>query len=306
MTTKSKMETAPKAAAEKEVETTTSKKSTTIKASVDFGTKKIYVRRKEVASHLPKEIRAEAIVKLSSVFVNRQPLKGFTDTETETKYLSTLLDVGPEDREWSRYVRRFWAELRIPIGFAGMELEVGKDQDGEPLNLMDFIKYNFAKRHPLVADSIEEMQKSSLMRFYIQDPNKDDKKKNNSVQVAKRADREFIKASDDVVRMRNILRVLSNVKVDTLDSEQIENMLFDLKQKSPAKFLKFATDENLDVRAEISSFIESGVLHKVGNAIVNVDETLGEDMDDAIRVLKSPKRSGVLNTLRLRHKELSN
>jgi hypothetical protein len=91
MTTKSKMETAPKAAAEKEVETTTSKKSTTIKASVDFGTKKIYVRRKEVASHLPKEIRAEAIVKLSSVFVNRQPLRGFTDTETETKYLSTLL-----------------------------------------------------------------------------------------------------------------------------------------------------------------------------------------------------------------------
>jgi len=306
MTTKTKKETAPKAAAEKDVETTTSKKSTTVEASIDFGTKKIYIRRKEVASHLPKEIRAEAVVKLSSVFVNRQPLRGFMDTGLETKYLATLLDVGPDDREWSRYVRRFWAELRIPIGFAGMELEVGKDQDGEPLNLMDYIKYNFAKRHPLVADSIEEMQKSSLMRFYIQDPNKDDKKKNNSVQVAKRADREFIKASDDVVRMKNILRVLSNVKVDTLDSEQVENMLFDLKQKSPAKFLKFATDDNLDIRAEISSFIESGVLHKVGNAIVNVDETLGEDMDDAIRVLKSPKRSGVLNTLRLRHKELSN
>ena len=81
--------------------------------------------------NVTNEILAEAIVKLSSVFVNRQPLRGFTDTETETKYLSTLLDVGPEDREWSRYVRRFWAELRIPVGFAGMELEVGKDQDGD-------------------------------------------------------------------------------------------------------------------------------------------------------------------------------
>ena len=59
-----------------------------------------------------------------------------------------------------------------------------------------------------------------------------------------------------------------------LDAEQVENMLFDLKQKSPAKFLKFATDDNLDIRAEISSFIESGVLHKVGGAIVNVDETV--------------------------------
>ena len=305
MTTKTKKETAPKAAAEKDVETTTSKKSTTVEASVNFGTKKIYIRRKEVANHLPKEIRAEAIVKLSSVFVNRQPLRGFKDTDIEIKYLKTLLDVGPEDKEWSRYARRFWAELRIPVGFSGMELEVGTDQDGEPLNLMDFVKYNFAKRHPLVADSLEEMQKSSLMRFYIQDPNKDDKKKNNAVQVAKRADREFIKASDDPIRMQNILKVLSNVKVDNLDSEQIENMLFDIKQKSPAKFLKFATDDNLDIRAEISSFIESGVLHKVGGAIVNVDETVGEDMDDAIRVLKNPKRSGLLNTLRLRHKELS-
>jgi hypothetical protein len=301
-----KTETAPNAAAEKDVETTTSKKSTTTELSVDFGTKKIYIRRREVASHLPKEIRAEAVVKLSSVFVNRQPLRGFTDKVLETKYLGTLLDVGPEDREWSRYVRKFWAELRIPVGFSGMELEVGKDQDGEPLNLMDYIKYNFAKRHPLVADSLEEMEKQSRMRFYIQDPNKDDKRKNNAVQVAKRADREFIKASDDPIRMKNILRVTSNVKVDSLDAEQVENMLFDLKQKSPAKFLKFATDDNLDIRAEISSFIESGVLHKVGGAVVNVDETVGEDMDDAIRVLKNPKRSGLLNTLRLRHKELSN
>tara|TARA_R110002096_G_C14616838_1_gene723858 strand:+ start:1621 stop:2541 length:921 start_codon:yes stop_codon:yes gene_type:complete len=305
MIPKSKTETAPNAAAEKKVDTPTSKKSNTVEETITFGSKKIYIRRKEVANHLPKEIRAEAVVKLSSVFVNRQPLRGFKTTEEDIKYLATLLDVGPDDREWSRYVRKFWAELRIPIGFAGMELEVGTDQDGEPLSLMDFIKYNFAKRHPLVSDTLEEMEKSSLVRFYIQDPSKDDKKKNNAVQVAKRADREFIKASDDHVRMQNILRVISNVKVDTLDSEQIENMLFDLKQKSPAKFLKFATDDNLDIRAEISSFIESGVLHKVGGAIVNVDETVGEDMDDAIRVLKNPKRSGLLNTLRLRHKELS-
>jgi len=297
MTKRTKKGPAPKAAAKEETVET--------KTPEDFGTKKVYLRRKEIASHLPKEIRAEAVVKLSSVFVNRQPIRGFTDTETETKYLRTLLDVGPEDREWSRYVRKFWAELRISVGFTGVELEVGTDMDGEPLNLMDYIKYKFAKRHPLVADSEEEMMRNTRMRFYIQDPSKDDKKKNNKVQLAKRADREFIKASDDHTRMRNIARVLSNVNVDKYDSEQIENMLYDIKQKDPAKFLKFATDENLDIRAEIATFIESGVLNKIGNAIVNVDETVGEDMDDAIRVLKSPKHSGLLNTLRLRHKELS-
>lgn len=39
--------------------------------------KKVYLRRKDLDGHLPKAVRAEATMKLSSVFVNRQPLKGF-------------------------------------------------------------------------------------------------------------------------------------------------------------------------------------------------------------------------------------
>ena len=48
--------------------------------------KKVYLRRKDLDGHLPKAVRAEAKIKLSSVFVNRQPLKGF-DSKDEKKYL---------------------------------------------------------------------------------------------------------------------------------------------------------------------------------------------------------------------------
>ena len=56
---------------------------------------KVYLRRKEVMNHLPKAVRAEAVMKLSSVYVNRQPLKGFS-LEEEKKYMNGFLDVSPD------------------------------------------------------------------------------------------------------------------------------------------------------------------------------------------------------------------
>lgn len=271
---------------------------------VGYGTHKVFLRRRPLGGHLPKEVQAEATTKLSSIFVNRQPLRGFEDTEDEKKYLNGLLDVDPEDRDWSKYVRKFWAELRISVGFTGVELEIGKDQSGWPLNIMDFVTYNFAKRHLLVADSEEEMMRNPTKRFYIMDPKKETSKKNVNVQVSKQADREFIKATEDVERMKNLLQVLSNVKTEKYDKESVENMLFDIKQNQPKKFLAAALDKDLDMRAEISSFVSSGVLLKVGPSYVHGNDTLANSEEEAITFFKNAKNSGLLNILRTKHREM--
>jgi hypothetical protein len=271
---------------------------------VEYGTHKVFLRRRPLGGHLPKEVQAEATTKLSSIFVNRQPLKGFEDTEDEKKYLNGLLDVGPDDRDWSKYVRKFWAELRISVGFTGVELEVGTDQSGWPLNIMDFVTYNFAKRHLLVAISEEEMMRNPTKRFYIMDPKKETSKKNINVQVSKQADREFIKATEDVERMKNLLQVLSNVKTENYDAESIENMLFDIKQNQPKKFLAAALDKDLDMRAEISSFVSSGVLLKVGPSYVHGNDTLANSEEETITFFKNAKNSGLLNILRTKHREM--
>ena len=52
--------------------------------------------------------------------------------------------------EWPKTHQKFWAEFTIPVGFEGVELEVGK-QKMEPIDITDFIKYNFALKHPHVA-----------------------------------------------------------------------------------------------------------------------------------------------------------
>tara|TARA_R100000951_G_scaffold29886_1_gene25795 strand:+ start:8469 stop:9272 length:804 start_codon:yes stop_codon:yes gene_type:complete len=263
--------------------------------------KKIYIRAKEAANHLPKEINASGISKISSVYVNRQPLKPF-NTEDEKKYLKGLLDVTPEHVDWPKHTKEFWAEFSIPVGFEGVELEVGKDEDGNPLDIMDFIKYNFALKHPYVSISEAEMMKNSQKYFYIHDTAKKDLERNNHIQLKKEADKEFIKLNED--KMRRVFRVLGSLNPDNLTGEQVENLLYDIKEKSPKNFLKTATDKNLDIIAEIESMISAGVLRKIGNQIIFIDEVLGDTLEDTIILLKDKKNSGKLTTLRAKMKAL--
>ena len=266
--------------------------------------KKVYLRRKDLGGHLPKAVRAEAKARLSSVYVNRQPLKGFTP-EDEKKYMQGILDVSPEHVDWPKHSKNFWADLSIPVGFTGVELEVGKDDNGAPLSIMDYIKYSFAIKHPYVALTKTEMNNDITKKFYIQDLTREDKVKNNAIKLKKDADKEFIKISSNVKSMKRILRLMSNTNPDRMTSEQIENSLYEIKNKSPKKFVGIATDKNLELRAEIEEMVSAGVLRKIGNQVIFIDEVLGETIEDTIVYLKDKKNSGKLTILRAKLKELS-
>jgi len=266
--------------------------------------KKVFLRRKDLDGYLPKAVRAEATMKLSSVFVNRQPLKGF-DLADEKKFLTGILDVNPDHNDWPKHSKLFWAELTIPVGFTGVELEIGQKEDGTPLSIMDFIKYNFALKHPYVALTKEEMDSSFDKKFYIQDLTREDKVKNNSIQLKKDADRTFIKVSSSLENMKRILRLMSNTNPDSMTEEQIENSLYEIKNKDPKKFIKIAMDKNLEMKAEIEHMVSAGVLRKIGNQIIFIDETLGDTTDDTVVHLKDKKNSGKLTLLRAKLKELS-
>jgi len=266
--------------------------------------KKVTLRRKDIDGHLPKAVRAEAVMKLSSVFVNRQPLKGFTSSE-EKQYMQGILDVSPEHVDWPKHSKNFWAELTIPVGFTGVELEIGKDENEKPLQIMDWIKYNFALKHPHVSLTKEDMDSDYSKRFYIQDLSRDDKIKNNQIQIKKDADKEFIKISSNINSMKRVLRLLSNNNPDRMTADQIENSLYELKNSNPKKFVRIATDKNLELRAEIEEMVSAGVLRKIGNQVIFIDEVLGDTTEDTIIHLKDKKNSGKLTILRAKLKELS-
>ena len=266
--------------------------------------KKIFLRRREVNNHLPKAVRAEAVMKLSSVYVNRQPLKGVTPKE-EKELMQGILDVSPEHVDWPKHSKQFWAEMTIPVGFTGVELEVGVNEDGSPISIMDYLKYKFALKHPHVALTKEEMDKDFAKRFYIQDLTREDKVKNTQIQFKKDADKEFIKLSSNPKNMKRVLRLLSSSNPDRMTDEQVENALYEIKNSKTKKFLKIAKDKNLELKAEIEEMVTASVLRKIGNQIIFIDEVLGDTLDDAVVFLKDKKNSGTLTILRAKLKELA-
>ena len=264
----------------------------------------MYLRRRDLGGHLPKQVRAEAKTRLSSVYVNRQPLKGFSPEE-EKKYMQGILDVSPEHVDWPKHSKNFWADLSIPVGFTGVELEIGKDEDGSPISIMDYIKYNFAIKHPYVALTKTEMNTDITKKFYIQDLTREDKVKNNAIKLKKDADKEFIKVSSNIKNMKRILRLMSNTNPDRMTEDQIENSLYELKNSDPKKFVRIATDKNLELRSEIEEMVSAGVLRKIGNQVIFIDEVIGDTTENAIVYLKDKKNSGKLTILRAKLKELS-
>ena len=101
-----------------------------------------------------------------------------------------------------------------------------------------------------------------------------------------------------------VLRLMANVNPEKMSREQIENTLYGLKEKQPVKFLKISTDKNLSMKAEIEEMVSAGVLRKIGNQVVFIDEILGDTLDDTILHLKDKKNSSKLTILRAKLKEL--
>ena len=195
--------------------------------------------------------------------------------------------------------------MTIPVGFTGVELEVGIHEDGSPISIMDYLKYKFALKHPYVALTEEEMNGDFNKRFYIQDLSREDKVKNTQIQFKKDADKEFIKLAANPKNMKRVLRLLSNTNPDRLTDEQVENALYEIKNAKTKQFLRIAKDKNLEIKAEIEEMVTASVLRKIGNQIIFIDEVLGDTLDNAVVFLKDKKNSGTLTILRAKLKELA-
>ena len=104
--------------------------------------------------------------------------------------------------------------------------------------------------------------------------------------------------------MKNILRLLSSANPDRMTEDQVENSLYETKNTDPKKFIRVALDKNLEIKSEVEEMVTAGVLRKIGNQIIFIDEVLGDTMDDTVVHLRDKKNSGKLTILRAKLKEL--
>jgi len=267
--------------------------------------KEIQIRRKEKPhSYLPIRVVAEARKKIGSIFVSRSPLRGLT-REQERKYLPQVIGTSAEHPDFEKEVRKFWADFNIDVPSDGVVLDVTTNEAGEPLNLDDWIKYQWALKHRFVAASQEELRQDPLKAFYIYDPEREVRKQHSSLQDKKAAFREFVKVTDDPDAVKRLLRVLSQTNPDRMSQEQCENMLAQLLEENPKRFIQVATDKDLELRDLLYQLVEGDVVRQIGQSFLYLDTTIGETQEEAIQYLKNKRNSASFNEMRTKLKEFS-
>ena len=263
----------------------------------------VQIRRKVEKSHLPTKVMNDSKKAVASVLKDRKPL-GIADEQIEKKLLKKYLRIDEDDKTYGDQRDNFWTEFRILVPMSGVVLNIAKDENGEYINTEDAIRYFWAKGHPLVADSRSEMINNPRKQFYIYDPQRESQKENVVVQAKKNAYIEFANLSENEEKLATVVRLLIGLDPEPMTKEDQENHLSNYIEKNPAKFVKTVTDEDLEIRAEITRMVEKGILRKQGNSYLYMDTTIGDSIGESISFFKNKRNSEIVLDLRSKLKDL--
>lgn len=260
------------------------------------------MRIPEGGGHLPTEVLNDAKMKLSSVLVHQRPYRGLSQ-EMERELLPEIIGVSADDNDFSAKARKYWAEMTIDVPQEGHQLQVPVYPEGEAPSpqdphVEDWIKYQWAKDHPQVADSRQEAESNINKRFFIHDPEREAARENKESKLRQKAYMELAKASENEDKLDVLVRVLTNQNPGKLSNHEKENVLDTKLNNNPEEFIAAATDKDLAVRGLIMDAIEYEVLNKIGNQIMYQDEVIADTMDEAVAWFKNDRNSGTVQEIK--------
>ena len=268
---------------------------------IDMSSHLITINRRPNNTNLPDEVYADSKRKIGSVFTATGDIvRGLTFAE-QKQYLPEIIGMSPTDQGFGRACKEYYLNLAIEVPAGGLDLEVGLDEDGHPLAVLDYIKYKFIMAHPHVAKDEDQLSGSKKVRYYISDARKELAEASAGLTVRKDAFKEFIKLTANEDRMNMVLHVYGyNPGKLTIDEKELQ--LEELQEDNPEYFIDICTDKNLEITALINQALSLEALRRVGNSILDGDITLGDSMEEAVIFLKDKKNSNVLTAIKAKLK----
>jgi hypothetical protein len=292
---------------------------------------KVYIKRKKAIAAYPGADKVDSKMKIGSSFKNQSVLRGLSHEE-EMKFLPNVLGLSAKSDKWEKATQNYWANISkvVPQDNTGLELEIGFDyenkeakekgesvsveerhQHGRPIRLNDYILYRYCLLYRRVANSIEDVNKSPHIWFYIHTKERQLNLEHTKAQSEDKALQEYFKILTNRDKVVDVLTVFAqeSAKLDdglvpfnleSLDDREQDLLLRKCATKYPKKFHDFATDTQLEMRSFIERSIVSGKLRRVPNTdtvIYGDNTTIGNTMDDCIAFLKNPKNAKVYNNL---------
>lgn len=270
--------------------------------------KEIFIRRYEPDTFLRDypDIVATSIQRIGSVYDGPTPLRGFANLEEEKKYLPQVIGVSANDPSFAEKATEWWIDLSLNVPIDGVKLNVGLDKNNNPLNIRDWVIYQWILRHPHVERSKGAAEGNAKARFYIHDPDEEVERLNKEAKIRLQAMKELSKIIEGVnsdENLERLTRVLISQNPDRLSRPEMENLLSDFAQTQPQKFLAAAQNKKLELHDLVLQLNETNVIQKIGEQYRYNDDTIAGTLDEMIAFLDNSKNSRVVGEMKAKLQE---
>lgn len=273
-----------------------------------MASRKIFIRRRPNNTKIPDDLYKESTRKIGSKLTSSgEPLSGLT-VEEEKKWLSQHLSMSPQDVGFRKAVRDFWFNISIVVPQPGVELEIGLNEDKEPINLLDYVKYRFAIKCPEVASDEQALRADPTKKYYVDDPVAKKKEKYDSMNKQKEAYKAFILVTSDEkndTKVKHMFRMLTGNNPEIFERMDIEMALEKISKETPELFLKYYSNKHLEMEALIAEAVSYEIIHKFGDSYRYFDQMIGDNIESAVAYLNDKKNSEILTVVKQKIKEQS-
>jgi hypothetical protein len=247
---------------------------------------------------------------------SRRIASGLSFSE-EAILLPLLLDVPAEDREFRKKVSTFYVELDTPVPHGqGRVLEIGFESSNTaelsaknlPLNLMDYLRYRHAIKHPNVAATKEDADGNMSKEFYIFDKSDVVKKNTKTADEKDAAMQIYLEIKNDTVQVDGILTLLETDPREFTGSDAAalkQEALRNLSETKPADFVKVFNEADLTIRYWIKTMVNTGVFKLIGAKYLDgeTNKLIANNLEETIFFFKDEENSESVSLYKTRMQE---
>lgn len=262
--------------------------------------KTIKIQRKEVRRYgVHISLTQERSATIGSFLLRSGAIGTGITFEQSKKWMPGILGLEATDPRFRAEVNKYFNNIMIPVPYEGKELNITLDENDEPENLEDYLKYLFVKIHPKVAESKTVADMDQYKEYYIEDQALELSKKTKKLKSKTNATIKFAELISDEVKLDWVARQLTTkyskelgsiTVLTNLKPDEKELKVAEIFEKDPEYFMEVVSDPDLIYKAQIASMVESQILQKIGNEYVYGSEPLG-NIEAAIAYMKNPNNS---------------
>jgi hypothetical protein len=273
---------------------------------VELGSHIVVLNQVEKFNLLPKEPQAQYL--RDSIVRNigsewrkgtRDVIRGLTPQEEEM-YLSKIIGISPNSEEWNEKTQEFWADFKVAVPTdKPLQLEIGFTKDGNkvvPINLNDYMKYNFAKLSSKVAWRKDQVINKATYDFYMEDLR----------EIKQRDISEYeTRNVNEKAKIDYLLNLLGTQFIGKMTDADKEMALEKIKDDDNKAFLEAISDINLEAKSLLAEAVKYGIIVVTGNSYWYDNLLLGDNYEETLGYLlaKEPEKAKTKQVIQFKIKE---